>query len=204
MSMSQPETEQALSFQLSGINKDNESIRQTFESEGRKLLAFIRKRIASERDAEDILQDVFYQFTAAMRDDPIEKAASWLFKAAGNKVIDWYRKKKPLSLESLNSPVNDEEIVPGAGLEDIAFEDTSAPDIMFTREEFWPLLEEVLEELPEEQREVFIMNEIEGKSFREISEATGTGINTLLSRKRYAVLELRRRLRDLYDDMLEN
>lgn len=203
MSMSQTETEQVLSLPMAAFKQENETIRQAFESEGRKLLAFIRRRIASERDAEDILQDVFFQFTAAMRDNPVDKAASWLFKAAGNKIIDWYRKKKPLSLESLNSTLSGDDDT-GAGIEDLAFIDTEAPEIMFTREEFWQILEEILEELPEEQRDVFIMHEIEGRSFNEISELTGIGINTLISRKRYAVLELRRGLRDLYDDMFEN
>jgi RNA polymerase sigma factor (sigma-70 family) len=202
--MPQTETGQVLSLELSGIQKQNESIGRIAESQGRKLLAFIRSRISSERDAEDILQDVLYQFTAAMREDPIDKAASWLFKAAGNRIIDWYRKKKHLSLESLNTKTEDEEDYAVAGLEDLAFDDTETPDILFTRGEFWPVVEEILEDLPDEQRDVFIMNEIEGKTFREISETTGEGVNTLISRKRYAVLELRKRLKDLYDDMLDN
>jgi RNA polymerase sigma factor (sigma-70 family) len=186
---------------LASVNRQNETIREIVEREWKKLNNFIRRRVSSEADAEDILQEVLYQFTAAMREDPIEKAASWLFKTAGNKIIDWYRKIKPASLDRLNEFSGDEFDSPSLPLEDAAFEDTNSAEILFQRSEFWPMLEEILGELPENQREAFIMHELEQKSFREISEITGAGINTLISRKRYAVLHLQKRLEDLYEDL---
>lgn len=195
------EMEQIQAIQLASVNRQNETIREIVEREWNKLNNFIRRRVSSEADAEDILQEVLYQFTAAMREDPIEKAASWLFKTAGNKIIDWYRKIKPASLERLNEFSGDEFDSPSLRLEDAAFEDTNSAEILFQRSEFWPMLEEILDELPENQREAFIMHELEQKSFKEISEITGAGINTLISRKRYAVLHLQKRLEDLYEDL---
>ncbi len=183
------------------LEKQNSRLKEVIEKESPRLLGFIKRRVAVESDAEDILQDVFYQFTKTMREDPIEKAASWLFKAASNKIIDWYRKIKPVSLDKMNEHTFDDELNTSYRMEDSHFKDTQSQDILFNRQEFWPMLEELLNNLPEKQREVFIMHELEGKSFREISEITGTGINTLLSRKRYAELYLREELQELYDEI---
>lgn len=183
------------------LAKENSFLKEVIERESPRLLGFIKRRVAVESDAEDILQDVFYQFTRAMRDDPIEKTASWLFRAASNKIIDWYRKIKPVSLDRMNESVFDDSENNSYRLEDSSFEDTQSADIQYHRQEFWPMLEELLNNLPEKQREVFIMHELEGKSFKEISEITGTGINTLLSRKRYAELYLREELKELYDEI---
>ncbi len=186
------------------LRKQNSRLKEVIEKESPRLLGFIKRRVAVESDAEDILQDVFYQFTKAMREDPIERAASWLFKAASNKIIDWYRKIKPVSLDKMNESVFDDEINTSFRFEDAKNEDTQSQDILFNRQEFWPMLEELLNNLPEKQREAFIMHELEGKSFREISEITGTGINTLLLRKRYAEQYLREELKELYDEITSN
>ncbi|MEO8513018.1 MAG: RNA polymerase sigma factor [Ignavibacteria bacterium] len=181
--------------------KQNSQLKEVIEKESPRLLGFIKRRIAVESDAEDILQDVFYQFTKTMREDPIEKAASWLFKAASNKIIDWYRKIKPVSLDKMNESVFDDEVNTSFRFEDAKNTDTQSQDILYNRQEFWPMLEELLNNLPVKQRETFIMHELEGKSFKEISEITGTGINTLLSRKRYAERYLREELKELYDEI---
>ena len=186
------------------LEKQNSLLKEVIEKESPRLLGFIRRRVAAESDAEDILQDVFFQFTKAMREDPIEKAASWLFKAASNRIIDWYRKIKPVSLDKLNDSLFEDEVNNSYRLEDRKYEDTATQDILYNRQEFWPMMEELLNRLPEKQREVFIMHEFEGKSFKEISELTGTGINTLLSRKRYAEMFLREELKELYDEITSN
>lgn len=186
------------------LEKQNSLVKEVIEKESPRLLGFIKRRVAVESDAEDILQDVFYQFTKTMREDPIERAASWLFKAASNKIIDWYRKIKPVSLDKMNESVFDDDVNNSFRFEDRVFEDTQSQDVLYSRQEFWPMIEELLNNLPEKQREVFIMHEFEGKSFREISELTGVGINTLLSRKRYAELYLREELKELYDEITSN
>lgn len=183
------------------MERENSVLKEVIEKETPRLLGFIKRRVSAESDAEDILQDVFFQFTKAMREDPIEKTASWLFRAASNKIIDWYRKIKPVSLDRMNESVFDDSENNSYRYEDESYEDTQSADILYTRQEFWPMLEELLNNLPEKQREVFIMHELEGKSFKEISEITGTGINTLLSRKRYAELYLREELKELYDEI---
>lgn len=176
----------------------DESIRQTVRKERRRLLDFIRRRVASEADAEDILQDVFYQFVTAMQLEPIERAASWLFQVAGNKIVDWYRKRKYVSLD-ISPNCDDEAQAPRL---DILFGSSESPETVYLRSTVWSQLADALDDLPPEQREVFIMHELEDKSFREISGITGVPVNTLLSRKRYAVLYLRERLRKVYDELL--
>jgi RNA polymerase sigma factor (sigma-70 family) len=163
----------------------------------RRLLGFIRKRVSNEADAEDILQDVFYQFIGNTQ--PIEQLTAWLFTVARNKITDKQRKKKPESLEKIYA----------APEEDLAFDWTEVyfdgsdnPETAYLRNLFWEALDNALNELPAEQREVFVMNEMEGIPFKEIAEKTGVTVNTLLSRKRYAVLHLRDRLRVLKDELL--
>ena len=160
------------------------------------LFDFIRRRIRNESDAEDILQDVFYQMaTSYSVTQPIENLSAWLFTVARNKIIDWYRKKRLLTLPE--GPGDDGPV----NLEEILFDPKDEPDRAFWRSSVWTELWDALEELPEEQKMVFVWNEIEGRSFRELAESTGVPINTLLSRKRYAVLYLRERLQDLYDEL---
>lgn len=170
------------------------SIREAVRSERTRLFDFIRQRVRTEEDAEDILQDVFYQLvTSYSVTEPIEKLTSWLFTVARNKIIDWYRKRKP---ERLPADMNDVPLQ----LEQVLFDPTQDPEQLYARSLVWTELAEVLDELPEAQKEVFVMHELEGKSFKEIAEVTGEPLNTLLSRKRYAVLYLRERLQDLYDE----
>jgi RNA polymerase sigma factor (sigma-70 family) len=171
-----------------------------FRSERKRLFDFIRRRVRTEADAEDILADVFYQMVASYSvTEPIEKMTSWLLTVARNKIIDWYRKRKPESFRQqadestlpLNLPLN---------LEDILYDPGQNPEVLYERSLLWTELADALEDLPDEQRDVFIMHELEGKSFKEIAVITGEPVNTLLSRKRYAVLYLREALQEIYDD----
>ena len=171
-----------------------------FRSERKRLFDFIRRRVRTEADAEDILADVFYQLVASYSvTEPIEKMTSWLLTVARNKIIDWYRKRKPETVRQRA----DESALPQnlpLNLEDILFDPGQNPDVLYARSLVWTELADALEDLPDEQRDVFVMHELEGKSFKEIAELTGEPVNTLLSRKRYAVLYLREALQELYDD----
>jgi RNA polymerase sigma factor (sigma-70 family) len=174
-------------------------IAQAAEGQRSRLLAFIRRRVASDSQAEDILQDVFYQLlTSYSVTEPIETMTGWLFIVARNKIIDWYRRRRPGDRaldEALDGgPVTLAEILPAP---------MEGPDTGYDREVIAEELAEALEELPEKQRQVFIMHEIEGRSFNEIREITGDPLNTLLSRKRYAVQFLRRRLEELYREVTD-
>jgi len=166
---------------------------------GKRLLGFIRSRVNSEEDAEDILQDVWYQFTKALDAGPIEQVSSWLFRVARNRIIDNYRKKKPELIEDLFVPDDEEDAI---SFQEILFSGNKNPELDYLRNLFWKSLEEALNELPNEQRMVFIWNELEDIPFKEISEKTGEQINTLISRKRYAVLHLRNRLAHFRDELL--
>ena len=160
-------------------------ITSVFEKERARLRNFIRKRVADEWEAEDILQDVFYEFIEAYRlMQPIEHITGWLFRVARNRITDFFRKKKPQQLDM-------EELLPSPN---------AGPDAEYARTVFLEELEAALDELPEDQREVFIAHEIEGCSFKELAEITGANVNTLLSRKRYAVLHLRERLQSIYEE----
>ena len=183
----------------------NERIKETVKKERGRLFDFIKRRVANEDDAEDILQDVFYQYIANVDADPIEQTASWLFKVAGNKIIDWYRKKKPVRLDEqlVRLPEDEEGNDLFLGLEDLLLDPDNNSDEL-TGDIFWDQLNMALSELPKAQRDVFVWHEIEGKSFKEIASLTGDPVNTLLSRKRYAVLYLRERLRDVYNELLNN
>jgi RNA polymerase sigma factor (sigma-70 family) len=168
---------------------------------GKQLLGFIRKRVSSQADAEDILQDVWYQLTTAVDTEPIEQMSGWLFTVARNKIIDRYRKKQPDSLDLL---LETGESANGPDLAAILLDKGQDPETDNLRSLFWKTLHEALDELPEEQRTVFVWNELEGLSFKEIAERTGEKVNTLLSRKRYAVLHLRERLLHLYQEIIEH
>jgi RNA polymerase sigma factor (sigma-70 family) len=166
---------------------------------GKRLLGFIRQRVNNEADAEDILQDVWYQFTTTLDSEPIEKVSNWLFTVARNKITDRYRKKKPESLDdSLTFENEDGEV----SFKEILLADNNNPETEHLRNMFWKELQDALEELPDEQRNVFIWNEMEDIPFKQISERTGVSVNTLLSRKRYAVVHLRARLQILYNEII--
>jgi len=167
---------------------------------GKRLLGFIRQRVGSEADAEDILQDVWYQLTTTVDTGPIEQISGWLFAVARNKITDRYRKKRPESLEMLLQSGNEE----GPDLAGILLDNSTSPETANLRAFFWKALQEALEELPEEQRAVFVWHELGDLSFNEIASLTGENVNTLISRKRYAVLHLRERLLTLYREIVES
>jgi len=180
--------------------EQDRQISEAVEREQPRLRNFIRRRVADDNDVEDILQEVFYELVEAYRGThPVELASAWFYRVARNRIIDLFRKKKP---ESLNETISGEEG------EDLHFEDLlpsldAGPDAVYARTVLLEQLDDALDELPDEQREVFIAHEIEGCSFKELAEETGLSINTLLSRKRYAVLYLRERLQDIYDELKE-
>ena len=163
----------------------------------KRLLAFIRKRVQSDADAEDILQDVYYQLTTYTQ--PIEQITAWLFRVARNKITDNRRKHRPELIEEVYSDADQESL---ADWSEFFFDSSDTPETAFLRNLFWETLQEALDELPQEQREVFVLHEMEGIPFKVIAEQTGATVNTLLSRKRYAVLHLRERLQTLRDEIL--
>ena len=178
---------------------------QTFRKERRKLLSFIRGRVSSAEEAEDILQDVFYQFIAGFQAiESIDSVTSWLYSVARNKIIDRYRRDaaRPRTA-ALDGALGQDEDAP-LTLQEILPDLDNTPEGTLLREAIWEEITQALEELPAEQREIFIQNEIEEQGFREIAERTGISINTLLSRKRYAILALRRRLQGFYNDMIDD
>ncbi|MFO7257400.1 MAG: RNA polymerase sigma factor [Bacteroidota bacterium] len=175
---------------------------QTFLRERGRLLNFIRNRVSTLEEAEDILQDVFYQFIAGYDSiESLDRVTSWLFSVARNKIIDRYRRDavrpKKTNLTQTTGPDEDVPLT----MQDILPDLGNTPEDAFLREMIWEEIMEALDELPEEQREVFIRNEIEDVSFRELAAEQGVSINTLLSRKRYAILALRKRLQKLYDEL---
>jgi RNA polymerase sigma factor (sigma-70 family) len=173
-------------------------ITEVINTYSKRLMGFIRKRVSSEADAEDILQDVFYQFIG--NTTPIEQLTSWLFTVTRNKITDKQRKKKPELLEDLYVSHDDE----GFEWSDLFFDDKNNPESEYMRSLFWDALYTALNELPAPQRDAFVLNEIEGIPFKEIAEQTGDTINTLISRKRYAVLHLRERLGSLKNELLNH
>jgi RNA polymerase sigma factor (sigma-70 family) len=175
-------------------------VEQTVAAERNRLFNFIKKRVSDPGDAEDILQDVFYQLWQGYDTiENVERITSWMFRVARNKIIDRYRKLKPVSFSEIESVRADDEAP--LLIADILGDTSSSPDDVYTRELIWESIEEVLAELPKNQRQVFVWHELEDLSFREMSERTGESINTLLSRKRYAVNYLRKRLQNLYNEI---
>ena len=170
-------------------------ITEAVKQEQSRLRNFIRRRVPDPRDADDILQEVFYELVEANRLlMPIEHVTGWLFRVARNRITDLFRKKTP---ESLSDAVADEESLT---LEDLLPSRDAGPDALYARSVLLEELEDALDELPEEQREVFVGHEIEGRSFKEMSAESGVSVNTLLSRKRYALLQLRERLQAIHDE----
>ena len=166
-----------------------------------RLRNFIRRRVPDADEAEDILQDVFYALVEANRLlMPIEHVTGWLFRVARNRITDLFRKKKPESFS--DAAIADEDGEP-LQLEDLLPSPDAGPDALYARNVLLDELELAIDELPEEQREVFIGHELEGRSFKEMSAATGVSVNTLLSRKRYAVLHLRERLQRIYEEFMK-
>jgi RNA polymerase sigma factor (sigma-70 family) len=191
--------EEALAMEQQTAEQDRR-IAETFEREQPRLRSFIRRRVADSRDAEDILQEVFTELVEAYRMfQSIDQAGAWLFRVARNRIVDLFRKKKPVPLSDL-APRLDEE-GEEMSVEDLLPSPEAGPEAAFARLMLVEELEEALDELPEEQRAAFVAHEIEGISFKELSTRTGVGVNTLLTRKRLAVLYLRERLREMYDEL---
>jgi len=178
--------------------EQDQRISETVEREQARLRSFIRRRVADQRDAEDILQEVFYEFVEAYRlMKPIEQVSGWLFRVARNRIIDLFRRKKPGSLNDPVAMANDgEELL----LQDLLPSQEAGPDAAYARSVLLEELDEALDELPEAQREIFLAHEVEGRSFKEMAEETGVSVNTLLARKHRAVVHLRRRLQAIYEE----
>jgi len=176
----------------------DQRISQVVDRERARLLNFIRRRVPDPRDAEDILQDVFSELVEANRLlMPIDHITGWLFRVARNRIIDLFRKKKTVNFSDTSIEDEDDELLQ---FEDLLPSPDAGPDALYARSVLIAAFELAVDELPPEQREVFVAHEIEGLSFKEIAARTGVGMNTLLSRKRYAVLHLRERLQGIYDD----
>ena len=179
--------------------EEDRRIADVVERERARLFGFIRRRVADPADAEDILQDVLSALVEANRLlMPIEHVTGWLFRVARNRIVDLFRKKRPESLGDAAAPDDEDELL---RLDDLLPSPDGGPDALYARGVLLRELERALLELPAEQRAVFVAHELEGRSFAQMAAETGTSINTLLSRKRYAVLRLRERLQGIYDDV---
>ncbi len=181
-------------------NKRNLTL-QAIKDYGKSLLLFIRRRVKNDADAEDIMQDVWYQLSTVVNADPIEQTGAWLYRVARNKITDKYRKRIEWLLDDLLPEDNDGEGETDSGWMDMLMSESKTPESEYIRNLFWEELFTALDELPAEQKQVFIWQELEHKTFDEIAEETGVKVQTLVSRKRYAVLHLRKRLKQLYNDM---
>jgi RNA polymerase sigma factor (sigma-70 family) len=185
------------SLERMSIEQDRR-ISEVVRRERSRLSSFIRRRVPDPRDAEDILQDVFYELVEANRLlMPIEHVTGWLFRVARNRIIDLLRRKKPGSFSDTAVAGEDDEML---ALEDLLPSPDAGPEALYARNVLLEELESAVDELPQEQREVFVAHELEGRSFKELAAKTGVSVNTLLSRKRYAVLHLRKRLQRIYDE----
>lgn len=184
---------------MSADRKDD--VGRIFGNLGQQLRRFVRARVSSEADAEDILQDIWHRLVATLEDGPVEKVGAWLYTVARNRIIDHYRAPQMASLEALAGEAEPEDAA--FELPDLLLRDDQAPETADLRNLFWEQLQAALAELPPEQRQVFVWHELEGMSFQEIAALTGENLNTLLARKRYAVLRLRRRFQWLRDEFLQ-
>jgi RNA polymerase sigma factor (sigma-70 family) len=170
------------------LNEQDKRIAETVARERGRLRNFIRSRVPDPGDAEDILQDVFYELVEAYRAmKPLEEVTGWLFRVAKNRIIDLFRKKRPEPLDDL-------------GIEDLLPSPDGGPEAEYARGVLLDEMDAALDELPDEQREVFVAHELQGRSFKELAAESGVPLNTLLTRKHYAVLHLRRRLQSIYEE----
>jgi len=180
------------------MTEQDRQISEIIAEERSRLRNFIRRRVPDPADAEDIVQEVFYELVEANRLlMPIEHVTGWLFRVARNRVTDLFRKKKP---ETFSDAAVEDEDGQLLQIEDLLPSPDAGPEALYARNVLLDELESAVDELPEEQRKVFVAHELEGRSFKEIAAQTGVGVNTLLSRKRYAVLHLRERLQSIYDE----
>jgi len=180
------------------MSEQNRDITETVSRERGRLRNFIRRRVTDPGDAEDILQEVFYEMTAAYRlPAPIEQISAWLYRVALNRITDLFRKNKPELLDDVYASADNELV-----LEDFLPSAEAGPEAAFARAVLLEEMVAAMEELTAEQRAVFIAHELEGRSFQELADETGVSVNTLLSRKRYAVLQLRERLQAIHDEFM--
>lgn len=169
------------------LSEQDKRIAETVARERGRLRNFIRSRVPDPGDAEDILQDVFFELVQADRGrEPLAEVSGWLFRVARNRIIDLFRKKKPERLD--------------LGIEDLLPSLDGGPEAEYARGVLLDEMDAALDELPPEQREVFVAHELQGRSFKEIAAGTGVPLNTLLTRKHYAVLHLRERLQEIYEE----
>jgi RNA polymerase sigma factor (sigma-70 family) len=181
--------------------EQNQQISDVIQHERLRLLRFIRQRLDDQADAEDILQDVFFELVETSRlMKPIEQVGAWLYRVARNRIIDRFRKRRPETNDEALLNTHEDN---ATRLEDLLPSPDAGPEALYARGVLLDELDAALDELPEEQRDVFVAHEIDGKSFKQLSEETGLSVNTLLSRKHYAVLYLRRRLKALHDEFLQ-
>src|SRR5580700_4180570 len=187
--------------------QQDQRISEAIERERPRLRNFIRKRVADQSDAEDILQEVFYELVEAYRMmKPVEQVTAWLFQVARNRITDLFRKRsrEGLRTEPVRAVQNDSEDGEPLSLVELLPSSDAGPEATHARSVLLEELDDALDELPAEQREVFVAHELMGYSFKEISARTGVGVNTLLSRKHYAVSHLRERLQDVYDELTKH
>ena len=178
---------------------DDRRISDVVERERSRLRNFIRRRVPDPRDVEDILKDVFYELVEANRLlMPIEHVTGWLFRVARNRITDLFRKKAPVSFSATGARDGNDAL---PQLDDLLPSPDAGPDAVYARKVLLDELEAAIDKLPPEQREAFVMHELDGRSFKEMAAETGVNVNTLLSRKRYAVLRLRERLQHVYDEL---
>jgi len=187
------------SLELTALRQDDQ-ISEVVERERSRLRNFIRRRVPDPADAEDIVQEVFYELVEANRLlMPIEHVTGWLFRVARNRITDLFRKKKP---ENFSDAAVEDENGELLQIEDLLPAPEDGPEALYVRSVLLDELELAMDELPEEQREVFVAHELEGRSFKELSAESGVSVNTLLSRKRYAVLHLREQLQGIYNEFM--
>ncbi len=180
--------------------EQDQRIAEVVKVEQARLRNFIRRRVSDARDAEDILQDVFYELVEAYRlVKPVEHVSAWLYRVARNRITDLFRKKRPEALTS--DPVGGDENGEALRIEDLLPSADAGPEAAYARSVLIEELDAALDELPDEQKQVFVAHEIEGRSFKELAQSTGLSVNTLVLRKHYAVVHLRERLEAIYEEL---
>jgi RNA polymerase sigma factor (sigma-70 family) len=186
---------------ITSMTEQDRQISEVIVEERSRLRNFIRKRVSNEADVEDLLQEVFYELVEANRLlMPIEHVTGWLFRVARNRITDLFRKKRP---ETFSDAALEDENGELQQIEDLLPSPDAGPEAIYVRNMLLDELELALDELPDEQRDVFVAHEVEGRSFKELSAESGVNVNTLLSRKRYAVLHLRERLHSIHDEFMQ-
>ncbi|WP_299584939.1 RNA polymerase sigma factor [Mucilaginibacter sp.] len=181
--------------------ENHKTIIQAIGAYGKNLLGFIRRRVKNDADAEDILQDVWYQFSSVINSEPIEQTGAWLYRVARNKILDKHKKHTEVLMDDMLAGDEDDDEAPD--FKAILMTEATTPETEYVRNLFWEQLFIALDELPPQQRQVFMWHELDDIPFSEIAENTGINVQTLVSRKRYAVVHLRKRLKQLYEEITQ-